>query len=358
MTNNILQSAEILWPSSSFNDTLAFFTGELSFQLESIFPADAPSQAVLSGNGLRLRIIPGPGQAPHLRILCPDPGQIPLETKVAVPGGGTVEWIAADPPLILPEMQQSFVLSRMGDEDSWNGGRAGMQYRDLIPCRMGGRIIASHIRIPNAGPVPDYVHFHKVSFQLIYCYKGWVKVVYEDQGEPFVMEAGDCVLQAPTIRHRVLESSAGLEVIEIGSPADHETHVDHHLELPNPERNRDREFGGQNFHRHQMKKQSWSLSKDAVFEQQDLGLSRPSRGLLRARVRRFGKDKWSWTASHEGDFYFFFILRGHMTLSLSEQKDQKLSTGDSCVIPPEQRFTMRRLSADIEFLELAMPNHG
>jgi hypothetical protein len=43
-------------------------------------------------------------------------------------------------------------------------------------------MIASHIRIPDGGPVPDMVHFHKVGFQLIFCIKGWVDVVYEDQG--------------------------------------------------------------------------------------------------------------------------------------------------------------------------------
>jgi hypothetical protein len=35
------------------------------------------------------------------------------------------------------------------------------------------------------------------------------------------------VLQPPEIRHRVLESSPGLEVIEIGCPAVHETIADH-----------------------------------------------------------------------------------------------------------------------------------
>ena len=52
------------------------------------------------------------------------------------------------------------------------------------------------------GPVPDWVHFHKVRFQLIYCWHGWVRVVYEDQGDPFVLQAGDCVIQPPQIRHR------------------------------------------------------------------------------------------------------------------------------------------------------------
>jgi quercetin dioxygenase-like cupin family protein len=80
-----------------------------------------------------------------------------------------------------------------------------MLYRDLIPGRLGGRYIASLISIPKGGPVADWVHFHRIALQLIYVRSGWVRVVYEDQGEPFVMRAGDLVLQPPQIRHRVLE---------------------------------------------------------------------------------------------------------------------------------------------------------
>ena len=93
-----------------------------------------------------------------------------------------------------------------------------MLYRDLIPGRLGGRYIASHITIPEGGPVADWVHFHRIAVQMIVVRRGWVRVVYEDQGEPFVMNAGDLVLQPPEIRHRVLESSPGLEVVEIGCP--------------------------------------------------------------------------------------------------------------------------------------------
>ena len=39
--------------------------------------------------------------------------------------------------------------------------------------------------------------------------------------------------QPPEIRHRVLRSSDGLEVIEIGVPSDHATVLDHEMELPN-----------------------------------------------------------------------------------------------------------------------------
>src|SRR6185295_6532342 len=110
--------------------------------------------------------------------------------------------------------------------------------------------------------VPDYVHYHRVRFQMIYCAKGWVKVVYEDQGPPFVLEEGDCVLQPPGIRHRVLESSPGLEVVERGSPAEHETLVDHELALPTGSVLAEREFGGQSFVRHVAARAAWHRNGD------------------------------------------------------------------------------------------------
>src|SRR5262245_50397922 len=117
------------------------------------------------------------------------------------------------PEVSIDSPNKEFVISRLNaTNDAWYVGRAGMEYRDLIPGRLGGRFIASHIRIPGGGETPDYVHYHKALFQMIYCKAGWVRVVYEDQGPPFALEAGDCVLQPPEIRHRVLESSPGLEV--------------------------------------------------------------------------------------------------------------------------------------------------
>jgi quercetin dioxygenase-like cupin family protein len=137
-----------------------------------------------------------------------------------------------------------------GTQSAWIKGRAGMEYRDLIPNRLGGKVIASLIRLAEGGEVPDYVHYHKIAFQVIYCMRGRIKVVYEDQGKPFWLERGDLILQPPEIRHRVLECTAGAEVIEISSPAEHETWVDHDLELPNHTTDHERLFGGRRFYRH------------------------------------------------------------------------------------------------------------
>ena len=124
------------------------------------------------------------------------------------------------------------------------------------------------------------MHFHKVRFQMIFCYKGWVRLVYEDQGEPFVMKAGDCVLQPPEIRHRVLEASDGLEVVEIGCPADHPTHVDHILPLPTDYLRPERDFNGQAFVFHQAAKADWVPWTAPGFEARDLGIAAATDGLV------------------------------------------------------------------------------
>ena len=129
----------------------------------------------------------------------------------------------------------------------WTVGRAGMLYRDLTPAGVGSQMVVSHIRLPFDGEVPDYVHYHEVEFQMIRCIKGRIKVVYEDQGEPFWLEPGDWVIQPPEIRHRVLECEAGSEVIEITMPAEHETRAELEMTLPSGRIDPDRLFNGQRF---------------------------------------------------------------------------------------------------------------
>jgi len=227
-----------------------------------------------------------------------------------------------------------------------SNGRAGMEYRDLIPDRVGGRLIASHILIQNAGEVPDYVHFHKLRFQMIYCKAGWVRVVYEDQGPPFVMNAGDCVLQPPEIRHRVLESSGGAEVIEISAPAEHETWVEHDLELPTERLNPDRDFGGQTFVRHVADDVS-RYAKGAV-EYRDTGILRASGGFADVRVAKLQETER--TRMERGEPTFIFILMGEVGFSYTD-KTGRLAEGDSIILPAEYETNLTSLS-NSEVLEV------
>jgi quercetin dioxygenase-like cupin family protein len=195
-----------------------------------------------------------------------------------------------DPAIEIPDAVQQFVLTRLDSTDPWHVGRAGMLYRDLIPGRLGGRFIASHIRIPDGGDVPDYVHFHRIRFQMIYCRSGTARLVYEDQGEPFEFRAGDCVLQPPQIRHRVLETSAGFEVVELGCPAVHETWADHRMQLPTGRTLPERLYGSQQFVHHVAAAASWSpwapASQPTGFDVRDTGIARATHDLAGARVMR------------------------------------------------------------------------
>ena len=229
-----IQTAEMLLTCNNLNETLQFFIDKLGFKMESIAPAEKPSLAVISGYGIRIRLEPGNNPDPgSINLLCSEPASVADgKIKLTAPNGTIVNLIEANPSLNIKKVKQTFLLTKMKTSDQWSEGRAGMWYRDLIPDRQGGYAVASHIRILDGGPVPDYVHYHKILFQMIYCYKGWARLVYEDQGEPFVIEPGDCVLQPPQIRHQVFESSPGMEVIELTCPADHETCVDHEIKLP------------------------------------------------------------------------------------------------------------------------------
>ena len=280
---------EVILPSPDFDATLAFFRDTLGFRLDAIHPADDPAIASLSGYGLRLRLDrDAEGPPPALRIASADPATLLGGAHaVTAPNGATVTVVEADPPLDLPPLDQKLTICRTdGANGGWGVGRAGMLYRDLIPEREGGRFIASHIRIPDGGPVPDNVHFHKIRFQMIYNYKGWVRLVYEDQGEPFVMGPGDCVLQPPEIRHRVLECSDGLEVIEIGSPAEHMTLLDHDLPLPTGRHLPERDYGGQRFVLHRAEGARWAPADMAGFEARDLGIAQATGGLAEVEVLR------------------------------------------------------------------------
>ena len=349
-----VRMAQVLLPCRDLAASLAFFTDRLGFKVNLIFPADSPHTAVVSGHGLTLRLETGVATAPMtLRLLC-DLAALPAGTPhvLTSPDGTRIELVEARLPVEVPDGTQEFVLSRMADE--WGVGRAGMQYRDLIPSRLGGRFIASHIRIPVGGPVPDYVHFHRIRFQMIYCKAGWARLVYEDQGAPFLFQAGDCVLQPPEIRHRVLEASDGLEVIEIGCPALHETFADHAMNLPTPHLLPQRDFGGQRFVRHIAADATWRPWRPNGFEMRDIGIAAATDGLAGAQVVRARGGAKAKFGAHGGEFLFFFVLAGEAGLDVPGHGTHRLKSDDSVVIPSDAAYAID-LPAGAELLEVSLP---
>lgn len=349
-----VRMAQVVLPRRDLAATLAFFTDRLGFKVSLIFPADAPHTAVILGHGVALRLETGAPTAPMmLRLLC-DLAALPAGTPhvLASPDGARIELVEARPAVVVPDAAQEFVLTRMSD--GWGVGRAGMQYRDLIPSRLGGRFIASHIRIPVGGPVPDYVHFHRIRFQMIFCKAGWARLVYQDQGAPFLFNAGDCVLQPPEIRHRVLESGDGLEVIEIGCPAEHETFADHVMTLPTPHLLPERDFGGQRFVRHVAAEATWRPWRAAGFEARDIGIGDATDGLAGVRVVRARDGAKAAFGAHGGEFLFLFVLAGELGLDVEGHGAHRLQANDSCVIPADAGYALEA-AAGTELLEVTLP---
>jgi quercetin dioxygenase-like cupin family protein len=317
---------EILY-CSDLDRAIALFA-RLGLRLDTIYPADDPAVAALSGAGARVRLV-----------------------RTGADAAAADAADAAEPDRV-PALQPSYAVVRAADAAAWRTGRAGMQYRDLLPDRQGGRYIASHIRIPDGGPVPDYVHFHAIRFQIIFCYRGWVRVVYDGQGEPFVMHPGDCVLQPPGIRHRVLEASPGLEVIELGTPAVHATHVDHDLALPTATEP-GRDYGGQRFVRFQAASARFAPAALAGFDACELGIAEATGGLGSVSLVRPRGDAAAARTPHRHDaeLWFHVVLRGALTLD----DHHRLAAADAFAIPAGRPFTWSDPSPDLELLEIALP---
>ena len=353
-------SAEVVLSCDDLDPTLAFFIDQLGFRVVTIWPADGPRHAVLAGHGLRVALEPSePGEVRPgvLRLRCADPMAFGDRTLTA-PNGTRVEVVAAERAVVVPPLRSELVVSRAADDDAHVVGRAGMQYRDLLPGRLGGRFIASHIRIPDGGPVPDYVHFHDVRFQVIFCRRGWVRVVYEDQGPPFVMHAGDCVLQPPRIRHRVLEASPRLEVVELGCPAEHETHADHGLDLPTSAVRPARDFGGQRFARHVAAEAVWQPWRLAGFEARDTGLGVATARLAGVRVvRRAGETTAAapTPTTHDDELRFWFVLAGAVVVQPSGGDAIALGVDDAISIPAGWAHALGDVTDDLELLEVTLP---
>lgn len=348
--------AQILLPSQDLTKDMAFFS-ELGFRLDQIFPSDDPAVAVMSGYGMQIRLDKNTENVPATILIFSDqPERIANgEKQVTAPNGTKVLIRKKENQYSIPPTQHKFEVRRLQDNDPWVIGRAGMLYRDLIPDRLGGSIIASHIRIPEGGPVPDMVHYHTIGFQLIFCYSGWVKLVYEDQGPPFILKAGDCVTQPPEIRHRVLEASDNLEVIEIGVPSEHMTTIDHEMELPTKSFRPNRTFQGQKFCHHLLEKANWNPWKINGFTFRDTGILEATKGVASVHVARptlgFETEQ---KINHSADILFTFLMEGQLTLHAEGEKVQVLKRGDAFVIPPNMKYHFSDWSKDLELLEVVL----
>jgi len=111
------------------------------------------------------------------------------------------------------------------DQSSFHseGLRSFFEYRDLgIKQATDGKVVAHVIRARPGTHSSGAFHHHELEFQMVYCLKGWVRFEYDGVGE-VVLKQGSCVHQPPGIRHREIEHSDDVELLEIVLPAEFET---------------------------------------------------------------------------------------------------------------------------------------
>lgn len=292
------------------------------WRVVDVYPADDPRRVTLDGRGLRVVIVRGESVGVTIESRDVPP--------VLEPSPNGTRLVGPPPAFVIPTLVSTSTVSKSAEHDAWNVGRAGMQYRDLVPDRQGGAVIASHIRIPTGGPVPDYPHFHEVIFQLIFVHRGWVRLAYESQGEPFVLRAGECVIQPPRIRHRVLESSDDLHVVEVGYPADHITIADHDFDFRSSPVDSSRTWDGQFFVRHTREGERQDRSESGALWS-DTGIAAATNGRADVRiVRTSSDDTWKIGPVPPKTFVLAFVLDG--TITCDDNDFPVLDDGDSIVV--------------------------
>ena len=325
-------------------------------------------------NGLTLRVDrKAEGPSPLLRFKKSNSDRMTSDvdpSTITPPEGIRVEWVdhEADRPELeppLPDLVPSFLLSRRTGDDSvdWFEASPGVLYqRELILGYLGGRYICAHMKILVSKVQPGYVHHHHCNFQVLYCFKGWVDVVYEDQGPPFRMVAGDCTLQPPHIRHQVLECSPGVEVLDLTSPALNNLIGELELTLPNAVLRPDRLFSGQRFSRYQGKQAQWQpMETTPNWEQSDTGFDIASGGVGGAKFVRplESASDTELDLKSSSEFVFRFVIRGSVDLQYEEEAGsmakQRLGEGDSFVIPQKMSAKLANAGAGTEILEISSP---
>lgn len=349
--------------ASDLDAMVSFLVDSLGGRVDRISPADDPSEVHLDVGGGSLCVRRSDHDVAGHLVLAAVPTR--AAGVLTAPNGTVIEIQPDDSDLVVPAATPSFSLVRAADQ--FGPGRAGMGYRDLLPGRWGGRFIASHIVIADGGDVADYVHYHRVRFQMIFCARGWVDLVYEDQGEPFRLHAGDCVLQPPEIRHRVLRSSPELHVIEIGCPAVHDTMVEHDIALPTVTVDPERIFSGQRFTRHVAAATTPSASLVDGCRRRDTGIGAATNGLAGAVVYEAadvggGIARSTWLTHHE-ELVFDVVLDGDVTLHVDVGDGEgdgdgetihRLAAFDAVALPPGARWRWSDPSGDLEVLEVSL----
>jgi quercetin dioxygenase-like cupin family protein len=151
-----------------------------------------------------------------------------------------------------------------------------------------------------------------------------------------------------------MEASDGIEVIEIGVPAEHVTEIDHEMTLPTPVERPDREWDGQRFVHNLGAQGIWAPFRLPGYQARDTTIAAATRGVAGVQVVRPGQGATAW-ARHDADILFGFVIAGGMRLEGEGKDPYPLVAGDAFVIPPGLATRWADPTPDLELLEVSLP---
>lgn len=144
-------------------------------------------------------------------------------------------------------------------------------------------------------------------------------------------------------------------MIEIGSPAEHMTLLDHDLPLPTGRHLPERDYGGQRFVLHRAEAAPWAPADMAGFEARDLGIAQATGGLAEVAVLRQAAGDADAAVQHSGEFLFHFVLDGRLTLTVDGRAPDELAAGDSFTLPAGMACRIASASGPLELLRIRLP---
>ncbi len=344
------KKAEVFLITSNLDKEINFFENNIGFKLLEIYPADNPKFALLEGYHLNIllneNISSKNKYLAHIRI--PVEKNYEYEELVS-PSGHKIEFIKDIVEKTTP--YKKIFEYTIFNNNSWKNGRAGMQYRDLIPSRYGGFVVASHIKVNTIGKVKDRVHFHDVEFQALYCLKGKVKLTYENQEEFILFKSGECILQPPNIKHKVIETYEPLEVIELTMPAEHVTSIDYSLELPNKDKTNFAKISKSNFlyYKDNLNRNEYIFPGFSI---QNTGIN-DSSNKFGDLVILESKDFNEFKFTHKSKFLFYYIIEGSIELKNSE-KILHFNQNDCFVLLPNIIYSFKFMSK-VKIIQFSVP---
>lgn len=97
-------------------------------------------------------------------------------------------------------------------------------------------------------------------------------------------------------------------MVEVGCPAEHDTHADRHLPLPNDRLDPERDFHGQRFVHHVAEVTPWRGEGGLLMR--DSGVSQATGGLASVVTVRLDEGVEYEQPPHRGEFFFLFVTKG------------------------------------------------